>query len=69
MLLSNMSRKIKIPADVFSCLVPKAPVAALNQIVVLQCTDAQHLLVKEIHEWYYAHYGVDRTILHLTQRL
>jgi hypothetical protein len=41
-----------IPADFIIRLVPKAPVAALNQIVILQCTDKQRLLIKENHEWY-----------------
>jgi len=43
-----------IPADVFNRLVSKEPVTALKQIVILQCTDAQRLLIKEIHEWFHA---------------
>ena len=39
-----------------------------NMTMILQCTDAQRLLIKESHMWFHAHYDVNRTILHLTQR-
>ena len=48
--IEHVPGELNIPANVFSCLVPKAPVDALNQIVILQCTDAQGLLIKESHE-------------------
>ena len=56
-----------VPADLFRRLVSKAPVTALNLIVILQCTDAQRILIKESPECFHANYGVDRTILHLTR--
>ena len=67
-IIEHVPGELNVPADVFSRLVSKAPVPVLNQIVILQCTDAQRILIKECHEWLHAHYGVDRTILHLTQR-
>jgi len=57
-----------IPADVFSRLVQNPAEASVHQILILQCTDAQWSMIKENHEWMHAHSGVDRTILHLTQR-
>ena len=39
-IVEHVPGELNIPADVFSRLVSKAPVTALNQIVVLQGTDA-----------------------------
>ena len=57
-----------IPADFFNRHVPKPNETSLHQILILQCTDSQRSQIKETHEWLHAHYGVDRTILHMTQR-
>jgi len=64
-IIEHVLGELKVPTNVFSRLVPKAPVTSLNQIVSLQCTDSKRLLLKERYEWFHAHYGVDLTILHL----
>ena len=51
-IIEHVPGELYIPTDLFSHLVPKAPVAALNHIVILQCTDAQRLLMKESHKWF-----------------
>jgi len=66
--IEHVPGELNVPGNVFNRLVSKAPVTALNEIVILQCTDAQRILIKECYEWLRDHYGVDLTILHLTQR-
>ena len=70
MLLLNTfsANKIFQPMFCFSRLVQKPTDTTLNQILVPQCTDDQRAMIKENHKWLHAHSGVDRTILHLTQR-
>ena len=58
-IIEHIPGEENIPADVFSRLVPKPTDATLNEILV-QCTDAQRVLIKENHEWLHAHSGVDR---------
>jgi hypothetical protein len=66
--IEHVPGELNIPADVFSRLVPQIQTTTINQILVVQCSDAQRALIKTNHEWLHAHSGVDRTLALLTQR-
>jgi transposase InsO family protein len=65
--IEHVAGVANIPADVFSRLVTKVVSLPVHPILTLSCTSDQRALIEKFHTYLHAHYGVERTILLLTQ--